>query len=182
MRLIGFDICNTLAILRNEVSKHFGIPLEALDTIYDYRNHGIPDGFWESPDGIKLFAKCRFFEGAPAMLHKVARDFKIVYVTARPEETRLTTKLWLAKHGFPGAPVIFANDKVKAVKELGIALMVEDAPYQIETLSGVLPVIAKDYSYNRHLKVPRFNSWENFPDVFDDVTRGWTLWSSQPAR
>lgn len=174
--LIGVDICNTLACLMKAVSSRFGIPLDELDAHYDYRDFGISNAFWESSEGLMMFSQCDAFKTAPEALQTISKLFKVVYVTARPEIARLITRVWLQRNGFPDAPVVLATDKVKVVRELGIGLIVEDAPHYIEALSKEVPVIAKDYGYNRHLDVPRFTNWVDFLDLFF-MKGGCPVWS-----
>jgi len=43
---------------------------------------------------------------APEVLHRIAEDFTICYLTARPRELLDKTKRWLRTHKFPAAPVV----------------------------------------------------------------------------
>ncbi|MEX2314573.1 MAG: NAD(P)-dependent oxidoreductase, partial [Thermomicrobiales bacterium] len=68
----------------------------------------------------------------------LARDFlkrvtsrlgreSVFIVTARPPMSELMTRGWLARHGLDLCDVYFADDKVRAARELGVTHAVEDS-------------------------------------------------------
>jgi hypothetical protein len=87
----------------------------------------VPEEVWET-----IIPKPNLYT-APAradivqMLHRIARDKFIVYVTLRPENLTRVTQRWLLKNGFPTPGECYVvESKVKACQKLGVDLVIED--------------------------------------------------------
>ncbi|MGI6657796.1 MAG: 5' nucleotidase, NT5C type [Dethiobacteraceae bacterium] len=156
---IGIDICNTIAdiitplagcLLKrgesdglNEMLRHYHSPAVT------------PDIFKENPD---IFSRARPLKGAAECLHMLAKEHELFYVTARPEWARQITEQWLRRNGFPKAPLIMSCNKPKVIAELGIDLMLEDAPHEIRGLRKICRVIVRKAPYNTEF--PERFSWK----------------------
>lgn len=163
---IGCDICNTIANVIGDISKHFSIPINELNEKYDYHKHfGIPINFFKTEEGLNVFDNCLPFDGAAALLQNLSKDNQIYYITSRPVEAIHITMSWLKKHGFPSGPILFYDDKLIITRALGIDLMIEDAPHIIKMLvENGQTVIIKSYGYNSKYKkvAPSFPKWNDF--------------------
>lgn len=54
-------------------------------------------------------------------------DFNFVcYITSRPDWAYLDTIKWLAKNGFPKKPLILSNNKLEAMYEWEVNLLIDD--------------------------------------------------------
>jgi len=51
----------------------------------------------------------RTFPGAPELVRELSRTHQVIYLTARDDALDVSTRLFLARHGFPDAPVLY-ND------------------------------------------------------------------------
>lgn len=71
---------------------------------------------------------------------EVLPDEPRAYITARPECLREITHYWLSAMGYPTAPIIHTNDKLKACNDLGIEIFVDDKYHTMNKLNknGVL--------------------------------------------
>jgi len=69
---------------------------------------------------------------SPEVLREIARDYQIMYVTARPRFTLEKTKHWLSEHGYPEEPVL-------------TSLTVGDALGQTEYKTRMLKSLRKHY-------------------------------------
>lgn len=75
------------------------------------------------------------------------------YITRRPEMYREVTQYWLDRHGFPSRPLFHVERgtcKSEKLKELGIDIIIEDSPYEINScVSNDMKVIVIDHPYNK---------------------------------
>lgn len=130
------------------------------------------------PVWAKVDSMYSFWEGLPTLvdeddmeaLYALADEAHIIYVTGRKghEATTRQTHRWLQEWDFPEGPVFFVPPK--SDKE-GVILpnkhqmigMLEDKPAILEALAkeGV-PMVARDWPYNRHVSVPRARSVAEF--------------------
>lgn len=87
-------------------------------------------------------------EGA-CRLRAALDDHDVVYLTGRPERTRLLTERWLARHGLPTGPLIMRDDhdhrparwvKREVLRSLStereIASMIDDDPAVVAVLQA----------------------------------------------
>ena len=125
------------------------------------------DPVWDKVDSMYSF-----WEGLPTLvdaedmeaLYALADEAHIIYVTGRRESAANQTHRWLQDWDFPEGSVFFVPPK--SDKE-GVILpnkhqmigMLEDKPAVLEALAkeGV-PMVARDWPYNRHVSVPRVGS------------------------
>lgn len=106
-----------------------------------------------------------------AAMHALAQEAHVMYVTARSGDLQSTarqTHNWLNEWDFPEGPVFFVP--AKSEKE-GVILpnryqligMLEDKPTILEMLASEgVPVVARDWPYNRSVPVPRVSSVAEF--------------------
>jgi hypothetical protein len=109
-----------------------------------------------------------FFAAAPhddvhpegeAIVHRLAADHDVVFVTGRPVHLRRATVAWLDEHGFGGHEVVMraggdrrpaARVKLELIAELGkhrtIGIVVDDDPLVLQALRAAgHPVFAADW-------------------------------------
>lgn len=110
---------------------------------------------------------------ASEVLYKIKElGWKIHIITARKsmkEEDIKTRKIekileeWLDKHDISYDVLVFTgNNKVDALKEHQIDIMIEDSPGNIEQLRSICPIIVFDAMYNKECigeDLVRVNSW-----------------------
>lgn len=68
-------------------------------------------------------------EHSPAVVARLAAEYDVVYVTARPDKFLDVTKRWLARWGFPRNPVYLLSWKKYPTYD--------EAKYKTETLAGI---------------------------------------------
>lgn len=109
-----------------------------------------------------------FFAGIPddpplaeglAVVHRLATDHDLVYLTGRPERTREITEAWLDRHGLPRATVIMRRERdrrpARVVKPAllrrlaegrRVAVVVDDDPDVCAALTAAgWPVLQADW-------------------------------------
>lgn len=149
--MIAVDICNSVADVNSAIVQHF----KPLSEQYPLP---IPDGFWKSKEGIKIFKKALPLKNAAEVISGVFNLLGgVVYVTSRPEEAEFVTYQWLKKYGFPKGRVIFCERKEKPgiYAALQPCVITEDDPEVIAELQETLPnvpVLVYQWPYNRHLR------------------------------
>lgn len=134
------------------------------------------DPVWAKVDGSHYF-----WESLPLLttdddldaMHALAQEAHIMYVTGRAgniESTARQTHRWLQDNDYPEGPVFFVPPKTE--KE-GVILpnkyqiigMLEDKPSILSYLASEgVPVVARDWPYNRSVSVPRVSSVAEFVD------------------
>lgn len=86
----------------------------------------------------------------------LARLGPVIYLTSRPQETKLATLQWLRKHGYPSGKIIFTQDKISILRRFcGSVLYADDDPAAALQAAGVgHQVHLVDWPYNRHVSHP----------------------------
>lgn len=102
------------------------------------------------------YADPGFWEGIrPASDPAQIRFIPHCYVTNRPPELHALTADWLARHGFPAAPLYtgeYGISKLDRIRSLGLDLFVDDNPDTFEELTGNGVVcFLFDTPQNRHV-------------------------------
>lgn len=165
---IAVDICNTLADINGQLVKK--IPGYCNST-YPFP---IPDGYFTSPDGLRVFSDAEPFLGTEKLLSSLAELFGgLVYVTTRPPEAEFVTRRWLAKHGYPESKIVFCKweEKTAVYSSLAPHLIIEDDPRVLETVKALNTlVMVPQWPYNSHIKGRRI------------VPANWTTGLSQKER
>lgn len=147
-RIYGVDICNTIADVNAEVERILG------RKIISYPDPDINESFFrEHPECL---SNAKPFAGAAEILNQIVDSYSLVYVTARPEWTNSLTKEWLKLHGFPLAPIVHTNNKLLVIRQLGITHMLEDSPFEIESMLHDMNVTLykKEHPYNKQFVIP----------------------------
>jgi uncharacterized HAD superfamily protein len=148
--VIAVDICNTLADVNSVIVEHF-------KPISEQYPLPIPDGFWKTKEGIKIFKNALPLKNAAEVISGVSNLLGgVIYVTSRPAEVEFITYQWLKKHGFPKGRVIFCDrkEKLSVYSALQPCIIAEDDPEVINELEklDVSPVLVYQWPYNRHLR------------------------------
>lgn len=146
-RIAAVDICNTIAGVNAVLERLLGRKPDPLR----YNHPGLVPGFF-SAYAEEVFGAALPLPGAVEGVRVLAREYRIVYLTARPEEARRVTLEWLRYWGFPEGELVMTQDKARAARELGVELAVDDAPHELAALRKVVPlVLAKKHPYNAGL-------------------------------
>lgn len=125
---IGLDIDGVLADFMGKMC------LDGLDVSRYYEEHELRD-YFKKTDNIKSHWLSMARLVRPSLL-----KFKpVVYVTARPSQTKDWTQEWLDFNNFPAAPLIMAKDKPPVIEEYDLDRFVDDSPknYKAILASGV---------------------------------------------
>ena len=160
-RVICVDICNTIADITTVIEGIFG----PIPNPLAYFHPKTPAFFWRHRNIIaeKIFKTAPPIEGAPGAINQLACNYKIIYLTARPEWAKDITANWLKKHNFPAGDIICTQDKYSWVRKNPVILMFEDDPRHIKKIQTLVPVFVLAQPWNKGLGI-RFESWR---DIFD---------------
>ena len=157
--VIAIDICNTIADVNLVLKQKHKIKIDRYPAKLPIEIN------WN-----EIFITAPPLYGAVDMVQQIIQFMPIVYITNRPEESRLVTLRWLKMHGFPEAQVVFAKDvnkKVHHAKKLNVIQAYEDDPRAIIAYekAGIVTVVS-DQPYNRHISATHRiifpeRSWDN---------------------
>lgn len=102
-------------------------------------------------------------------MHALAQEAHVMYVTGRNgEAAERQTHNWLNEWDFPEGPVFFVprkSDKEEVILPNRYQLIgvLDDKPSILESLAAEnIPVVARDWPYNRSVPVPRVSSVAEF--------------------
>ena len=146
MVVIVVDVDGTLAATDKILQSRYNVPP------HEYPAK-LPEGFWESPEGLVLYRDVEPIPGAVESLRKLSQRFYVVYATVRPRVASFVTARWIRKHGFPVGPVFFCNGlkhKARLQESRGVIGFIDDDP----DFPGMvdLPVFLVDRPYNRQVQ------------------------------
>lgn len=146
-KVAAVDICNTIADVNAVLERLLGRKPDASS----YYHPGLaPDFFRRHAE--EVFGAALPLPGAVEGVRALAKWYRIIYLTARPEEARQVTLEWLRYWGFPEGELVMTRDKVRAAGELGVDLAIDDAPHELAALRRAVPVVlAKKQPYNAGL-------------------------------
>ena len=171
---IAFDIDGVLADterpLKREILKRF--PHLKLDDIkhsgmyhnmYQFDDKGLESEVREvinyffkfDPEGT-VYRDADPYKPSVGAIPLLTQFEPVAYITRRPEIFRTVTQEWLDKHDYPKLPLFHIEHgtcKSDKMKELGIQVIVEDSPYEIEScLGNDVKVIIIPHNYNEELR------------------------------
>lgn len=176
--LIGLDldgvVCDLGPGVAARIASRFGVASHP-DTwrTYDLRllRLGVPEApFHAFLD--ELFTDPSLYDGAPVAdgaAWGVARlcelGWRVVGITARPPHLAEVTRSWLGRHGLDLEEVhhTAVGGKAEVAERLGVAVTVEDNPYEAEQLAAVCESWLIDRPYNRDFRLERarrLRSWD----------------------
>lgn len=155
-RVIAVDICNTLADVVAELNARLGVS----PTPDVYFHPGIKDRDYFK-NNLDVFLDAKVLGISNLVISELAKYNKIVYITARPKESELVTRIWLKRNGFPKGELYFSNDKPGIASKLGVDMAFEDAPHEIDNYRNntKVEVLVKKQPYN--LGYENLFEWEN---------------------
>ncbi len=127
---------------------------------------------WARGDGQSVFRELPPLPGAIETLRELAREHRIVIVTARFDWAIGDTLAWLAAHDVLAREVHFLASK----QDVSCDIYLDDAPYQLEALRRARPgatVCRRVAAYNLPVAgVTDVRSWSEFQDVVAAVAAG----------
>ncbi len=145
--MIAVDICNTLANVASELKK-LGIEQDTYPS-------PLPESFFSSPKGLRVFRNAKPFEGAKYMIIQLSKIYGgVTYVTTRPKEARPVTRRWLSENGFPSGKIIFCKwqEKPDIYTKLNPCIIIEDDPRVLDSIKDrKVLVLVPQWSYNNHI-------------------------------
>lgn len=146
--LIAVDLCNTVADIDPVLRRILNVPTEVRQR--DLWRFGATTDFFRSAQGLKVFAEVAPIAGAVEGVRELIRSgFEVAYVTARPVEAVQTSRVWLARHGFPRPSAVYCtDDKVATVRRLGAVVAIDDWPPEVARLSEAVPVVIHSRWFN----------------------------------
>ncbi|MFT9486776.1 MAG: hypothetical protein ACH0QD_05350 [Tepidibacillus sp.] len=145
------DIDNTVA--------NINIALESRGINTDIYPANVPTEVWEDLD---IYKNALPITPIIRMVKDLSKDYKIVFLTARPNELFDITYFWLEKWGLPNHSILHTNgrDKGQFVKIFELTEKVigfiEDSPQEIESIIAAkkdIVLYVPDWTYNKHIKV-----------------------------
>lgn len=145
--MIAVDICNTLANVGGE--------LEKLGIKQDIYPAPMPERFFSSPEGLKVFQNAQPINGANFVVNHYSTLFGgVTYVTTRPIEAGLITHHWLANNGFPNGKIHFCKweEKPGIYAKLKPHVIIEDDPRVLDRIKHFETLImVPQWAYNNHI-------------------------------
>ncbi len=145
--MIAVDICNTLA--------NVGAELKKLGIEQDVYPAPMPEIFFSSPEGLRLFQNAQPINGAEKVVnHFSALYGGVTYVTTRPMEANLVTHRWLTRHGFPAGKGRFCKweEKPGIYAMLKPRVIMEDDPRVLGMIKHYETLIlVPQWAYNNHI-------------------------------
>lgn len=121
---------------------------------------------WMKKHEKEIYAQVPLADSAKEVLERLAQDFQLIYITARPHYLKKVTLEWFNKHQVPyhHIELLGSHDKVAQAKKHGVELFFED---RLETANAVaeelsIPVILFNTPYNQgttHHHIYRVNHW-----------------------
>lgn len=106
---------------------------------------------------------------APSILHGLALNHRLYYITARHPKLQHVTENWLNRHDIPvhGLHLLGSHDKVGKAQELECDLFVEDRYENARAIAETgIDVLLMDCTYNRGLEMlPNMKRVENWQQV-----------------
>lgn len=141
--LVGIDICNTLADINYVLEKELG----RNPNPSSYYHPKVESGYFKN--NLWIFDEAPSIEYSRDVLENLSGKCQVVYITARPVESRDITSRWLKRNGYPKGELLFTQDKLKVAVKLGVSLAIDDAPNELTRyISGNIPVWTKAQPYN----------------------------------
>jgi len=182
----GFDIDDTLIQLREHAFHIYNRKLNkdikiddfhAINRVEIHEPFGMTDEegkkMWMDHVEEIYFTECPPYPDAVETLKRLEREgHEIYYITARSKEYGERTMEWMIKAGFPVQPERFYygmndHEKVQFIEELQLDYYFDDKPTVVETVrNDRTKVFLKNQPYNRHLELPRIDSWS---ELFDYI-------------
>lgn len=188
---IGIDIDGVLTniekyqleVARKFYKKKYNIDIKnekgfTVKEIYGVDKKGFMD-FWTKhllSYSIKELSRA----GASECINKLVNEGNTIYIITSREFAdkdnilgtimRHIVKYWLKREGIPYEKNVFCSeDKVTAIKNNNIQVMIEDGPKNIEEISKYTDVICMDAKYNKDIILPRVRHVSNFDEVYTEV-------------
>ncbi|KAB2954301.1 hypothetical protein F9B85_00990 [Heliorestis acidaminivorans] len=160
--IIGVDICNTIAQVNEALALHFLGTSKVPDDLQKQRQWNLPGlnpDFFRSPEGMNLLSQAKPYEKASEVLNSfIYKGHKIVYITARPQETELVSRRWLRQHNFPLGDIVHSHQKGESCLEKGVTFMIEDDPFYAEQVKRAgIPVFLVRQRYNVDFPAPKMD-------------------------
>jgi|LSQX01.1.fsa_nt_gb beta-phosphoglucomutase-like phosphatase (HAD superfamily) len=152
--MILVDVDGTIAATAELLHKRFDVPLDRYPA-------PLPEGFWESESGLKVY---RDVEPIPFAVEALNLVSDLVYVTVRPKAADFITARWLQKYGFPDAPVYFVKsirEKAQLAVQIGAVTAFDDDPKAPEAFAKrLVPAVLISRPYNLSVKAARV-TWKS---------------------
>ena len=83
-------------------------------------------------------------------LNEISKDNTLFYITARKEDVRLTTEMYLEKYNFPNnGNLFFTDDKATHVKLLDIDIFVDGFPAHIDSIGNSAETYLVERPWNK---------------------------------
>lgn len=106
-----------------------------------------------------LYAKVSPKNSILSTLNLLANNYKIFYITARPEEIYNTTVKYLNDYNFPYSHnLFFTEDKLSIILDYEIRFFLDDSPTNIKTLLGYTNAYLMRQEHNK-------DHWGEFPQI-----------------
>jgi len=192
---LGIDIDNTITYT-TETIMHYAFNFgreRGLNITPDYNHYYLEDVLGWDKETAELFLNenlqeiyCSILpkEKASDVIRELKKDHEIILITSRNRRFHNVEQLtaeWLHKNGIVYDQLILNTtynmhffSKLEVCLKHGVDVMIEDHYELIKEISPVIPVIAFDYPYNRHLKndnIIRVRNWMEIKPLIDDLSR-----------
>jgi uncharacterized HAD superfamily protein len=176
-KLLACDIDGCVANFYERVIESWGNPripqAYSLEEMYPHISDEQIEDFIISPDA---YTDLNPVEGAlEAIISLRENDWRIQFITKRPEHLELETDDWLYDHGFIDIgydlPLLFVEDKLWQFKDGKYGAMVEDNLAQARGIARLCPrVFLLDMPYNNGPtgKAVRVEEWQ---EIVDELVR-----------
>jgi len=152
-KIIVVDLCDTLANVTQAVEGIYG---PRPDPLRFFHPAVVSRDYWADPGNRiahEIFKYADPLPGAAREISRLAKIFRVVYLTARPGWAKPVSESWLRLNKFPAAPIICSPDKYAWVQKICAVAAIEDNPDQILSLQQLVPVFVASQPWNEGLGI-----------------------------
>ena len=96
-----------------------------------------------------MFSRASPIPDALRVMRRLASEFRIAYVSKRPNWARERTVEWLTLNNLPPGPLFLTRDKAAVMRRLRPLLAIEDSPEETTRITPICPVLVIGQPYNR---------------------------------
>ena len=132
MKRAALDIDDVLAAFYPGFCKYLHIPEKRVN-IWD----GKGECKWIIDNMYKIKDDCMFWFNLDKLSNPESIDFDVAcYLTSSPKEVVETRRCWLIANGYPEAPVVSTQDKLKYMQDQNIDILVDDKLSTIDHINS----------------------------------------------
>lgn len=179
--IVGVDIdgvvADSLLAWITELNKYFG-QNKRIEDVSSYQFDKVYNVTWEEMDYFFrqyqqiLLSNLTPVQHAPRALELLKDKHRLVLITARPEEFRMMTEIWLREHGIHYDELMMTSycDKAEFCQRAQVDIYIEDSLENANSIVTTgIPVILFDAPYNQVNSDSRLLRRYDWPEIYRTV-------------